>query len=142
MTVDREAVTAWVAAYERAWRTPGGPALDQALAALFAPEATYSTAPFEQPYRGLPAIVAMWQAERRGPDEPFTLTPEIVAVDAAHRTGVVRVEVRYGGGAEQTYRDLWIVRFDGAGRCERFEEWPFWPPGTGGTYPRGPSPVG
>jgi hypothetical protein len=138
MTVDERTLIEWAAGYERAWRTPDGPALDRALAALFAAGGSYSTAPFEQPYRGLAAISAMWQAERKGPDEPFTMTPEVVAADAERRTGVLRVEVHYGGAAKLTYRDLWIVRFDGAGRCEHFEEWPFWPPGTGGTYPPGP----
>lgn len=142
MTVDRKTLSEWVAGYERAWRTPDGPPLERALAALFAPEASYSTAPFEPPYRGLPAIVGMWQAERKGPDEPFTMATEVVAVDAERRTGVARVDVHYGGPAASTYRDLWILRFDGAGRCEHFEEWPFWPPGSRGSYPRGPSPVG
>lgn len=121
---------------------PWRPWARRALGALFAPEASYSTAPFEHPYRGLAAIAAMWQAERRGPDEPFTMATEVVAVDAERRTGVLRVEVRYGEPAAQTYRDLWIVRFDGPGRCEHFEEWPFWPSGSRGSYPRGPSPVG
>lgn len=142
MTVDRTTLTEWVAGYERAWRAPEGPALDRALASLFTPGATYSTAPFEQPYRGLPAISTMWRDERRGPDEPFTMRAEVVAADAERRTGVLRLEVRYGAPAEQTYRDLWIVRFDDGGRCEHFEEWPFWPPGTGGSYPHGPAPAG
>src|SRR6266496_3901003 len=61
--MDRAGVQAWVALYERAWRTPG----TEVLAELFAPEATYQTAPFEEPFQGLPAIAAMWEAEREGP---------------------------------------------------------------------------
>jgi hypothetical protein len=136
--VNRGSLRDWIAGYERAWRTPDGPELDRALAALFAPHATYSTAPFEPAYQGLAAIARMWKAERKGPDEAFTIRAEIVAVDAEHDTGVLRLEVRYGPPREQVYRDLWIVRFDDEGRCEHFEEWPFWPPGTGGSYPRGP----
>jgi hypothetical protein len=137
--VNRGSVREWIAGYERAWRTPDGPELDRALAALFAPQATYSTAPFQPPYRGLEAIAGMWQAERKGPGEPFTMLAEIVAVDAEHDTGVLRLEVHYGQPRDQVYRDLWIVRFDAEGRCDRFEEWPFWPPGTAGGYPLGPS---
>ncbi len=45
--MDRAGVQAWVALYERAWRTPG----TEVLAELFAPEATYQTAPFEEPFQ-------------------------------------------------------------------------------------------
>jgi hypothetical protein len=137
--VERRSLREWIAGYERAWRTPDGPELDRALAALFAPRATYSTAPFQPAYRGLPAIAKMWTAERKGPDESFSMTAEVVAADAEHDVAVVRVEVQYGEPREQLYRDLWIVRFDAEGRCERFEEWPFWPPGTAGSYSHGPS---
>jgi hypothetical protein len=130
--VDRTGLQAWVDLYERAWRTAG----TELLADLFAAGATYQTAPFEQPFRGLPAIAAMWEAGRDGPDEVFTMDSEVVAVEGD--TGVVRVEVRYGDPVQQHYRDLWVVRFDAAGRCVAFEEWPFWPPGTHGGFHKGP----
>jgi SnoaL-like protein len=125
-TIDRGQLREWVASYERAWRTSG----IGGLAQLFAPDATYSTGPFERPHQGLEAITAMWERERSGPDESFEMSTEIVAVEGD--TGVVRVEVRYGPPREQLYRDLWIVRLDDQGRCIHFEEWPFWPPGTEG----------
>ncbi len=140
--VNRSSLRDWVTRYEHAWRTPGGPELERVLATLFAPQATYSTAPFEQPYQGLQAIAWMWEAERKGPDEPFTMAAEVVAADTEQNTGVLRLEVHYGQPTMQVYRDLWIVRLDADGRCERFEEWPFWPPGTEGTYPHGPSSSG
>jgi hypothetical protein len=130
--VDRAQFSDWIAAYERAWRTPG----TDSLADLFAVDASYRTAPFEPPYRGLDSISAFWEAEREGPDEAFTIESEIVAVEGD--TGVARVEVRYGDPVTRTYRDLWIVRLDESGRCVEFEEWPFWPKGSGGTYPAGP----
>jgi hypothetical protein len=126
-TVSRAHIRQWVADYERAWRTDGtGP-----LSELFSEDATYSTSPFEEPHRGLAAISSMWERERLGPDESFSMNSEVVAVEAD--TGVVRVEVRYGPPRETLYRDLWIVRLDAEGRCIHFEEWPFWPPGTDGT---------
>lgn len=123
---DRAAVESWVEAYERAWRTPG----TEGLAELFAPDATYSTAPFTEPHRGLAAIARLWEDEREGPDEAFSLDSEVVAVQGD--TGVVRLEVRYGDPVGGEYRDLWIVRLDAEGRCVAFEEWPFWPPGADG----------
>ena len=111
----------WVSAYERAWRTAG---TDQ-VAELFTPDATYQMAPFEDRRRGLAAIAELWEDEREGPDEVFTLQFEVVAVEGD--TGVVRCEVAYGAPHNRIYRDLWIIRLDEDGRCFHFEEWPFWP---------------
>jgi len=121
IAMDRERLISWMAAYERAWRTPG----TDALAEIFTTDATYQHSPYADPIAGLPAIEEMWEAEREGPDEAFQLTSEVVAVDGD--TGVVRAEVRYGDPIKQEYRDLWIIRFGADGRCRTFEEWPFWP---------------
>jgi ketosteroid isomerase-like protein len=121
-TVHREQIRQWVIAYERAWRTDGTGSLSE----LFSEDATYSTAPFEAPHRGLQAIASMWERERDGPDESFVMNNEVLAVEGD--TGVVRVEVRYGPPKDRLYRDLWIVRLDADGRCTHFEEWPFSPP--------------
>lgn len=117
----RERVEAWVAAYERAWRTAG----TEQLRGLFSEDATYRMSPFESPATGLAEIAALWEREREGPDEPFEIGHEVVAVDGD--TAVVRVEVQYGGPDRLQYRDLWIIRFAADGRCREFEEWPFWP---------------
>ena len=114
-------VKAWIAAYERAWRTPG----TEPLGALFTTDATYLQGPYREPVAGLPAIARMWEAERDGPTEVFRMTSEIVAVDGD--TAVVRIEVWYGDPVANEYRDLWIMRFAADGRCRAFEEWPFAP---------------
>jgi ketosteroid isomerase-like protein len=130
---DRAAVDDWVARYEAAWRRPGTDTLSE----LFTDDATYSTAPYEPLYRGLAQIAALWDVERESPDEVFTMTYEIVAVEGT--TAVVRVLVRYGDPLRQEYRDLWIVSLDADGRCRAFEEWPFWPEGTNGQFASGPA---
>jgi ketosteroid isomerase-like protein len=117
----RTRAVAWVADYERAWRRAGTDSLD----GLFTPDATYSQGPYEETVTGLPAIARMWETEREGPDEVFSMTSDIVAVEAD--TAVVRAEVKYGSPIRQEYRDLWIIRFASDGRCQSFEEWPFWP---------------
>jgi uncharacterized protein (TIGR02246 family) len=117
-------------AYERAWRTPG----TETLSELFTENATYSTAPYDGLHRGLDAIARMWEAERAGADEDFSMSSEIVAVEGD--TGVARVEVRYGAEEREgrrnrqreEYRDLWVIRLNAEGLCTEFEEWPFWPP--------------
>jgi uncharacterized protein (TIGR02246 family) len=120
--MDRPRLTEWLEGYERAWRSAG----TDALADLFTEDATYSTGPYEKPHRGLQAIARMWEGERLGADEGFEISSEVVAVEGD--TGVARVEVRYGAPKGSEYRDLWVVRLDGSGRCFQFEEWPFWPP--------------
>jgi len=117
----RERAAAWVAAYERAWRTAG----TDALAELFAPGATYSVRPFEPTLSGLEEIAELWEAQRDGPDETFTLTSEHVAAEGD--VAVLRTEVVYGDPQHRRYRNLWVVRFGPDGRAVAFEEWPFAP---------------
>ena len=118
---DRATVLRWLAGYEAAWRAPG----TEALASLFTTEASYLQSPYAQPVTGLTEIGWMWEAERQGPDEAFSLATDILAVDGP--VAVVRAEVRYGDPLRQEYRDLWVIRLDDDGRCTWFEEWPYWP---------------
>ena len=118
---ERAQVSQWLAGYEAAWRAAG----TEGLAGLFTEDATYLQSPYEQPVTGLDAIGRMWEAEREGPGEVFTLAAGILAVDG--QVAVVRAEVRYGDPPTQEYRDLWVIRFAGDGRGDWFEEWPFWP---------------
>jgi ketosteroid isomerase-like protein len=84
---DRPGVRGWVERYERAWRTPG----TEELSALFTTDATYLHSPYEEPVVGIDAIGRMWDKDRDGPNEVFTLSTEIVAVEGD--TAVVRAEV-------------------------------------------------
>jgi hypothetical protein len=129
--VERAVFERWIQAYERAWRTPG----TEPLAGLFAEEASYRTAPFEKPFAGLGAIAEFWDGERESPDEEFEMTWELVAVEAD--TAVARIEVAYADPPQQ-YRDLWVIRLGQDGLCQEFEEWPFWPPDSDGTFVSGP----
>jgi hypothetical protein len=123
VVLDADVVREWVDRYERAWRTAGTDLLDD----LFDPAATYQMAPFDPPHVGIDAIRVLWDAERDGPDEPFTMTSSVVAV--TDPVAVVRLEVEYGRTG-QVFRDLWVVRFGPDGRCVAFEEWPFAPRAT------------
>ena len=119
--VARSQVTNWITDYERAWRTPGTALLRD----LFTDDASYQQTPYDVPILGLIDIASMWEEEREGPDEVFTVTSEVVAVEG--ETAVVRVQVEYGDPVTQEYLDLWVIRFNPNGRCVSFEEWPFWP---------------
>jgi uncharacterized protein (TIGR02246 family) len=119
--MDSAAVQKWVADYERAWRTAG----TELLAELFTPQASYLPSPWAHPIQGLEAIAAFWEKERRGPDEKFAMSSEVVAAQSG--TAVVRVMVVYGEDGQRPWRDLWVLRFTQDGRCSWFEEWPFAP---------------
>jgi ketosteroid isomerase-like protein len=127
--MDHQQLLRWIDGYEAAWRTAG----TAGLAGLFTPQATYRHSPYAEPVVGLENIAASWEAERDGPDEVFTMTREVVAVDGD--TAVARVVVRYGEPLRQEYTDLWVLRFAADGRVREFEEWPFWPgaPWSSGT---------
>lgn len=129
--LDRASAAAWIAAYERAWRTAG----TDALGRLFCEDASYRMSPYEDATDGLTSIAALWERERLGPGEEFEMRSELVAIDGD--TAVARIEVAYASGAE--YRDLWIIRFGADGRCREFEEWPYWP-GQPLAPPTPPSP--
>lgn len=120
--MDRDDVGRWIEGYLRAWRTEG----TALLAELFTTDASYRPAPWAEAVTGLDALGTFWEAERDGTDEVFSETHEIVAVDGD--TAVVRVQVDYADDSVGRWRDLWVIRFDGGGRCRSFEEWPFAPP--------------
>jgi ketosteroid isomerase-like protein len=125
------AVSRWLAGYEAAWRAPG----THSLAALFTADASYLQSPYAQPVTGLDAIRHMWEDEIEGPDEVFTLTAYILAVDG--ETAVVQADLRYGDPPRQEYRDLWIIRLGDDGRCRWCGEWP-----SDGGHQAGPRPCG
>lgn len=117
--MDRAAVEKWIAGYEQAWRSAG----TDRLAELFTPDGSYLPSPWRQPIEGVEAIARFWDSEREGPDEQFTVQPEVLAVDGD--VAVARVDVDYTGGSD--WRNLWVLRFAPDGRCTAFEEWPFAP---------------
>ncbi len=109
--VRRDHVARWLEGYEEAWRTPGS----DRLAELFTPDVSYTTSPWADPVVGLDELAQFWEAERDGPDEDFTMSSEVIAVDAD--TAVVRVWVEYGNDPDTPWRDLWVLRFAAGGRC-------------------------
>jgi catechol 2,3-dioxygenase-like lactoylglutathione lyase family enzyme len=117
----RRVVEDWLVAYETAWRSAGTASLGE----LFTEDATYQMSPYEKPFVGLREIAEMWDAERDGPAEPFTMNTALVASE--NDTAVVRAEVSYGPPTHHRYRDLWLIRLNADGRCTSFEEWPYWP---------------
>ena len=111
----------WVTRYEELWRRPGA----DLLAELFTPDASYRPSPWAHSLEGVEVIAGFWEAERSGPDERFTMSSKVVAVDG--QVAIVRVFVEYGAAGSEPWRDLWVLEFAEDGRCSTFEEWPFAP---------------
>jgi ketosteroid isomerase-like protein len=116
--MDREAVSRWVAEYERAWRADDADAVD----ALFTENAAYRRSPYEPSEIGHDAIKAFWLVDT---GRTFSMDATIVAID--DDVAVVRVDVLYKTPTAQEYRDVWILRFAPDGRVADFEEWAYWP---------------
>ena len=110
-----ERVQAWLDAYVEAWRTYDR----DAIADLFSADASYAYHPYDdEPLRGREAIAESWLSER---DEPgsweASYAPLLIDGDRAVATG----ETRYADG--RTFSNLYVLRFDGDGRCAQFVEW-------------------
>jgi len=107
-------VQEWLDRYVEAWRTYDA----VAIGALFSDDATYAYHPYDEPLRGREAIVESWLGER---DEPGSwearYEPLMIDGDRAVATG----ETRYVRG--DTFSNLYVLRFDGDGRCTQFVEW-------------------
>ena len=116
-----ERLQSWLDAYVEAWRTYDR----DAIARLFSADATYAYHPYDdEPLRGRDAIVASWLEE---PDAAGSweaaYRPLLIDADRAVATG----ETRYANG--KTYSNLYVLRFDGEGRCAEFIEWYMQHPG-------------
>ena len=109
-----EQVQAWLDAYVAAWRSNDGAAIGE----LFAEDAEYRYHPYDDPERGRDAIVAGWLED---PDEPGSwearYAPLLVEGDRAVAAG----DTRYDDG--QVFSNIFVLAFDGDGRCREFTEW-------------------
>jgi uncharacterized protein (TIGR02246 family) len=113
--VRESAVTAWVERYLRAWES-NDPA---AIGDLFAEHALYYPKPDTEPWRGRDGIVAGW-LERK--DEPGSWTFRYQVLAETADLAFVRGWTHYVEPPAD-YSNLWVIRFDAAGRCMEFTEW-------------------
>lgn len=120
--MDRESVKAWLDKYIEAWRT-----YDPAqIGDLFSEDALYFYSPFDEhdPVRGRAAIVADWRKE---PNAVWFLGSTLCARRAVEgNVGVAQGRTRYfapDGSIEREFDNIFVLHFDGAGRCARFTEW-------------------
>ena len=114
----------WLDAYVRAWETYDPAAIGD----LFTEDAEYRWHPWDDDdhiARGRRAIVEAWLKTR---DKPGTYTgayrPLLVHGDTVIAVGVSRY---YKDASRRTldreYHNLWVMEFDGAGKCRSYTEW-------------------
>jgi ketosteroid isomerase-like protein len=104
----------WLDAYVEAWRSYDR----EAIAALFGEDASYAYHPYDEPLRGRDAIAASWLDNRDAPGSwEADYRPLMVDGDRAIATG----ETRYADG--NVFSNLFVLRFDGDGRCTEFVEY-------------------
>ena len=113
------ALVDWLARYEAAWESRDA---DKA-AALFTANATYHEMPFDAPIQGAAGIREYWArvtADQR--DIDFSSKPIVVDDD----TGVAEWTARFRAestGATIELNGVFVLEFDGAGRCTSLREW-------------------
>jgi len=106
-------LSAWIDGYVRAWNSND----PKDIGVLFAEEASYFPEPYGQPWRGRAQIVENWLERKDEPGEAtFTWSPVAVTGDIA----VIQGATVY---PDQVFSNLWVIRFDGEGRCVEFTEW-------------------
>lgn len=110
----------FLAGYLDAWETNEV----DSIQALFAPDATYrGSARSVSPVVGVDAIVAHWLEER---DEPDTWSYEGEVELETSGAAVIRGVTTYTEGPKTSvYDNVWLVRFDDAGRATEFQDWWF-----------------
>jgi ketosteroid isomerase-like protein len=115
----REQVQVWLDAYVAAWRSNDAATIGE----LFAEDATYRYQPYRDPVVGREAIVADWLEE---PDEAGSweahYEPYAVDGDRAVAVGESRY-LKADGSLETLFYNVWLLRFDGDGRCTEFVEY-------------------
>jgi uncharacterized protein (TIGR02246 family) len=128
--MDRTSVQDWLDRYVEAWKTYDP---DQ-VASLFAENATYRYHPYDgddDVLRGREAIVSDWiapQGDAANRDAPGTYDGryEVFAVDGdrAVATGWSRYWTDASRSTmESAYDNVYLLRFDGDGRCVEFTEY-------------------
>jgi hypothetical protein len=120
LMIQRAAVQAWLDAYVRAWKSYD----PREIGELFSEDATYFESPYSEPARGRAAIVAFWLQE---PDPPGTYDghyePIAIEGNIAVTNGRSRYFERDGSTLRAEWDNLFVLRFDDAGRCTEYREW-------------------
>ena len=118
--VERDAVSAWLDAYVQAWKS-----YDRAaISALFSEDAVYYDAAYSEGIRGREAIVESWLQNR---DAPGTYDahyePVLIEGERAMTNGRSRYFEQGSSELKTEWDNVFLLTFDGEGRCKEYREW-------------------
>ena len=128
--MDRTAAQAWLDAYVEAWKSYDRSQVE----ALFAEDATYRYHPYDpeaETLHGRDEIVSSWlepdgNASSRDAEGTYEAYYEAYAVDG-ERVVAVGTSTYYPDTTratpERVYDNVFLIEFDGAGRCRSFTEY-------------------
>lgn len=119
--MDAAAVDRWLARYVAAWKSYDRNAIGE----LFSADAAYRYHPYDEPVVGRDAIVESWLEEDRL-DEPGSFEGGYSAFAVDGDRAVAVGESTYfdeNGAVDRVYDNVYLLRFDGEGRCSEFTEW-------------------
>jgi ketosteroid isomerase-like protein len=124
--IDQKSVQKWLDDYSSAWKTYD----KDAIAALFSEDAAYRYNPYDEPVRGRDTIVKNWLED---PNEAGTYAGEYKVIAVNGNTAVSNGHSLYyktdGKTLERQYDNIFVLKFDDAGRCQDFCEWYMQPRG-------------
>jgi ketosteroid isomerase-like protein len=112
--MDHATFQAWLDRYVGAWRSGDR----EAIAGLFSADADYYYGPYREPVHGGDAVASDWIDDA---DEPGSWEAEYRPLAIEGDVAVATGESRYTNG--RTYSNIFVCRFDDAGRCTEFREW-------------------
>lgn len=115
----RDDVNRWLERYVAAWRSYERAEIE----ALFSADARYRYHPWDEPLVGAAAIAESWLEDQDDPAR-WDATYECYAADgdAAVATGS-STYLDGSGAVDEIYDNVYLLRFDGDGRCAEFTEW-------------------
>jgi hypothetical protein len=103
----------WMAGYLAAWES--NDAGD--IGALFTEDALYYNEPFTEPSRGRQAIIQNWLSRQ---DEPGSSTFTWSPLSITNEVSIIQGETIY---PDESYSNLWVIRFAPSGEATEFTEW-------------------
>jgi hypothetical protein len=126
--MDHDAAQDWLDRYVAAWKSYE----PDAIGDLFSADVTYRYHPHDDAVVGREAVVASWlgepgSADASTRDEPGTYdasySPVAVDGDVVVATGDSTYSEAPGGPVVRAYKNCFVMRFDGDGRCRDFTEY-------------------
>lgn len=118
--MDHAGFQSWLDRYVDAWRL-----LDPvAIGDLFSSHVRYAFDPWGEAVVGRAAVVQAWL---ENPDVPGSWQADYEVLALEGDTGVAHGRMRYltddRSGVDREFANVFVIRFDGEGRCREFTEW-------------------